>query len=62
MEDVDWSRQRQWTQCQSLLDDRPEEVIVRQKKALDGTAEDNISFERRDDLIQGWNGLRPKDV
>jgi hypothetical protein len=67
MEDVDWSRQRQWTQYQSLMDDRREEVIVRQEEALDGTVEDNnldvrIRFERRDDFIQGRNGLRPKDV
>jgi len=49
------------------MDDRREEVIVRQEEALDGTVEDNnldvrIRFERRDDLIQGRNGLRPKDV
>jgi hypothetical protein len=44
-----------------------EQVIVRQKEALDGTVENNnlymlISFECGDNLIQLRNGLRSEDI
>ena len=40
---------------------------MRQKEALNGAVENNnlyllVSFERRDNLIQLRNGLRPKDI